>query len=144
MSRRNLLEHTCEGCEGQPHCLQEFVEEVDADELDKVRVLDKGVMDEGVSDTNQIFGLINQEVTPFETSHVAAISVLLDQQYGVRLLHHRKVSIAAASEPRVMLPQLLCTYSVHHHLIQCLFSVLVKWHCRHGQMSSQGVDLPLQ
>ncbi|CAL8469745.1 g9287 [Coccomyxa elongata] len=42
--------------------MKEFVEEVDVDELDKVRALDKGVMDEGVSDTNQIFGLLNQQL----------------------------------------------------------------------------------
>ncbi|BDA47792.1 hypothetical protein COCOBI_11-0490 [Coccomyxa sp. Obi] len=42
--------------------MKDFVEEVDVDELDKVRALDKNVMDEGVSDTNQIFGLLNQEL----------------------------------------------------------------------------------
>lgn len=56
---------------------QEFVEEVDVDELDKVRSADKDVMDEGVADTNMIFGTINEEVRLFHTSDGLATSVLL-------------------------------------------------------------------
>ncbi len=49
---------------------------MDVDELDKVRALDKGVMDEGVSDTNQIFGLLNQQVNFFPSMCVAPSVVI--------------------------------------------------------------------
>lgn len=43
---------------------QEFVEAVDADELDKVRALDTQVMDQGVAETNEALNILKEEVTP--------------------------------------------------------------------------------
>lgn len=80
------------------------MEEVDVDELDKVRALDQGVMDQGVSDTNEIFDHLNEEV--LLRNHL---------RWRRRLCYTTAVAmvVSAAREPWVFLwPQLLGIHSV--------------------------------